>query len=202
MNKRALHHMLVGLRQLRVRELTILLVALVLIGAFFLRQNNLHMITLRNQALQADEQNKDIPKALANLHNYVVAHMNASMGDQGIYLEHSYHRSYAAAITAAAQGGSDSAVIYQNAEKVCTAQFDPDAAFLSYAQCAVAKVAASGAPPISTPSADLYRFNFVAPAWSPDLAGFTLLTAVLVGILLVGQMVLRAVLYTVLRANR
>lgn len=202
MNKHTLHHMLVGLRQLRVRELAILFVALVLIGAFFVRQNNLHMITLRNLVLQADEQNKDIPKSLANLHIYVSAHMNANMGEQGIYLAHSYRRAYDAAVAAAAQGGSDSGVIYQNADKVCRAQFNEDAAFVNYAQCLVAKVAASGAPPISTPSADLYRFNFVSPAWSPDVAGYTLLAAALVGILLIGQVSLRGVLYLLLHANR
>ncbi len=202
MNKRTLHHMLVGLRQLHARELALLVGVLLLAGVFFLRQNNLQMISLRNLALQADEQNKDVPKALTNLRNYIAAHMNTGMGEQGIYLEHSYRRSYDVAVVAATHNGSDSAVVYQNADNACKSQFSEDAAFLSYAQCLIAKVQASGAPPIQTPSADLYRFNFVSPAWSPDVAGFILLATALVGILLVGQVVLRGLLYALLRANR
>jgi len=202
MDKRRLHHMLVGLRQLRARELMLVFGVLVLLGAFFMRQNNLHMITLRNMVLQADEQNKDIPQQLTTLRNYVASHMNTGMGEQGIYLAHSYRRAYDAAIAQATGGSGDSAVIYQNAQKTCMSQFNEDSEFLAYGQCLTDKIEASGAPAISTPSADLYRFNFVSPAWSPDVAGFTLLTAALVGLLVAGQLVLKAIIYLLLGTNR
>lgn len=202
MNKRALHHMLVGLRQLRAQDLMLVFVVLVLLGAFFMRQNNLHMITLRNLVLQADEQNKNVPVVLTNLRNYIALHMNTGMGEQGIYLEHSYRRSYDVAVQQAASNGTASSTIYQNADKACKAQFNEDGEFLSYAQCLSDKIAASGAPTISTPSADLYRFNFVSPAWSPDTAGFTLLIATFIGLLLVGQAILKGAIYLLLHANR
>jgi hypothetical protein len=52
------------------------------------------------------------------------------------------------------------------------------------------------------PSADLYRFDFVSPAWSPDVAGFTLLTTVLVTIIVIGRWALLGVMYTLVNARR
>jgi hypothetical protein len=196
--------MLVGLRQLRLKQLTILFAVLLLLGAFFMRQNNLHMITLRNLALQADEQNKDIPKALTNLRNYIAAHMNTGMGERGIYLEHSYQRSYEAAVQAATQGSTAGATIYRQIDADCQAAYSKTTAFQAYVQCMTDRVATSGVStgPLQAPSSDLYRFNFVSPAWSPDVAGFTLLAAALTALIVVGQLLLRGVLFVLLRSNR
>src|SRR5690242_3786879 len=86
-NKRSLHHILVVLRRVKLWQLFVLFVVMLMLTAFLLRQNNLHMITLRNLVKQADEQNKDVPGALTNLRNYIVTHMNTGMGETGIYLE-------------------------------------------------------------------------------------------------------------------
>lgn len=177
---------------------------LVAASAFFMRQNNLRMIELRNLVMQADEQNKDIPAALNNLQSYIATHMNTSMGDRGIYLEHSYQRAYDAAVQKAAQGGSASAVTYQQADKACQDLFSKTSSFPAYIQCVTDKVAASGAAAdpiasIQAPSADLYRFNFAAPVWSPDVAGFTLLTAMLVAAIIAFRLTLMWVIYMLLR---
>jgi hypothetical protein len=183
--------------------LGMLFVVLLLASLFFLRQNNLHMITFRNLAIRADEQNKNIPLALTNLRDYIAGHMNTGMGEDGIYLEYSYQRAYEGTIQQASQNGTDSAVIYQNADKACRAQFDMATSFSAYIKCVADKVAASGAPKVpNIPSADLYRFNFISPAWSPDLAGFTLLAAVLAALLLVGRVVLQGIMYALYQANR
>lgn len=198
MDKRTLHHILRGLRQLRVKHLSVACAVLLVLGVFFLRQNNLHMITLRNLTIQADEQNKDIPKALTNLRNYIAAHMNTGMGERGIYLEHSYQRSYEAAVQTAIQNGSK---VYEQADQACQAAYSKASSFQAYAQCVADKTASANLP-VKMPSADLYRFNFISPAWSPDVAGFTLLAASLAGLLLVGRLVLQAIVFALLRANR
>ena len=201
MNKRALHHLLVKLRELRYRDLMLAFVVLLLVSAFFLRQNNLHMISLRDRVQQADQQDKSIQQSMTNLRNYIAAHMNTGMGEQGVYLQYSYQRAYDAAVAQAVAAGGSSAVIYKDADQTCQNQFGK-AAYGVYTQCVTDKVIASGAPAISTPPADLYRFNFVSPAWSPDLAGFTLLATILVALLLLGRMVLTATIYALLRVNR
>jgi hypothetical protein len=161
------------------------------------------MIELRNLVAQADEQNKDIPKAVTNLRNYVASHMNTGMGDRGIYLEHSYQRSYEAAVAVATQGSAAGATIYRQADLDCQGQFPKASSFAAYVQCMTDKVAASGIStgPITPPSSDLYRFNFVSPAWSPDVAGFTLLAAVLLAVLLVGRLLLTWALYGLLKSR-
>ena len=198
MDKRKLHQILVGLRQLRAGHLGIAFVVLLGLGVLLMRQNNLHMITLRNLVIQADEQNQNIPEALTNLRNYIAAHMNTGMGERGIYLEHSYQRVYEGAVQGAIQNGSEQ---YKQADKTCRGMYGETSSFQAYAQC-VADKTANVAAGITLPSADLYRFNFVAPAWSPDVAGFTLLAAFLAGALLAGRFLLQAVVYALLRANR
>lgn len=164
------------------------------------------MIELRNLVIQADEQNKDIPQALSNLQTYVASHMNTSMGERGIYLEHSYQRAYDAAVQRAASSGSTSAATYQQADKDCQSLFSKTASFPAYIQCVTDKVAASGAAAdpvaaIQAPSADLYRFNYEPPFWSPDVAGFMLMAAVLVAVVLLLRLMLMGTIYMLLRVR-
>jgi hypothetical protein len=177
---------------------------MLLLTAFLLRQNNLHMITLRNQVKQADEQNKDIPQALTNLRDYITTHMNTGMGDRGIYLEASYQRAYDQAVQTAAQSGSDSSALYKQVDKECQALFSRTASFPAYVQCTVDKVAASGSAQdpvaaIKPPSSDLFRYNFVSPSWSPDIAGLSLLVTMLLGVIVVGATLFRMAVYMLLR---
>ena len=207
MNKRTLHHILVALRQVKTWQLLLLFVMLVAGAAYFLRQNSLRMIELRNVVIQADEQNKDIPQALNNLQGYIATHMNTGMGERGMYLEHSYQRAYDAAVQRAASSGNSSAATYQQADKECQSLFSKTASFPAYIQCVTDKVAASGvaADPVAAirpPSADLYRFNYEPPLWSPDIAGFTLLAAVLVGAVLVLRLLIMWGVYALLRWRR
>lgn len=191
--------MLVVLRQLKLRHLLVLFVLFAVCSAFFLRQNNLTMTTLRNEALQADEQNGNVAGALTNLRNYVTTHMNTDLGEGGIYLSYSYQRAYAQAIQAAIQSGSASSVIYQHADQVCRAQAGSQ--FQAYVQCITDEVVASGSPAVQVPSADLYHYDFLSPAWSLDVAGITLLTAILLAILISSRLLLSWGVYILLRSR-
>jgi hypothetical protein len=183
-------------------HLAVLFIVMLVVTAFLLRQNNLHMIEYRNLLKQADEQNKDIPQALANLRNYVGNHMNTSLGS-GVYLEHSYQRAYDAAVQEAGKTGA-SAAVYQQADKDCQSLFSKTASFQAYIQCVTDKIAASGSAQdpvaaIKAPPADMYRYNFASPNWSPDVAGFAVLFTIALGLIIFGRFVLEWVIYFMLK---
>lgn len=206
MNKRRLHHWFGIVKRVKTWQLLLLLVALVGMSAFFLRQNNLQMITLRNLVKKADEDNKDIDKSLLNLQHYVTAHMNTNLGD-GVALQNSYERAYTDAVNAAANSTNPNAAIYTQVELECQPVYRRTHSFPAYTQCAHDKLdqLAPGQDTLSsvkTPSADLYRYNYASPLWSPDLAGFTVVLTVIVAIMLLGRLLTYFILRAILRSHR
>lgn len=161
----------------RKRIATWVLVALLLAGAmssmFFLRQNNLKMVELRNLVLQADEQQKDIAIAIEALNAHVFAHMNTDIV-RPIELVHSYNTQAQAVLEAASRGsGRD---IYAEATAACERQGVPPT---TIAQCA-ANYALQNNPnidpaEIKLPEKDQFIYSYAAPLWTPDAAGFSLL---------------------------
>ncbi len=207
MNKRALHHMLVVIRQVKLWQLLVLLMALTAWSALMLRQNNLNMITLRNLVQQADEQGGDASGALTTLGTYVTTHMNTSIGPSGLYLQHGYQRAYLQAIDHAKQAGGSTGRVYQQVDDDCQKAYDRITAFEAHVQCVVDRVAAqtssqSPVVAISVPLADLYRYDFLSPVWSPDVAGFTVLVTVFLLVLIASRMVLAGALVLLLRSRR
>lgn len=195
MNKRYLRHLLAGLRKVKLWQLILLFLVLLGLSVGLLRQNSLNMIRLRDAVKTTDAQNGDVQGALAALQRYIGSHMNANMTDKGIYLDKTYQRAYDRAFQAAAQSGSSSSTIYQQADHACRNGFVASGSFQGYVQCVADNVAASGsaADPLATfkaPTADLYRHNFVSPLWSPDLAGFVVILTLIVMMLILGKIVL------------
>ena len=205
-NKRRIHHWFVAIKRVKLWQLLLVFALLVGTSAYFLRQNNLQMIELRNLVKKADEENKDVDKALLNLQNYVTSHMNTDLGD-GIALQNSYERAYTQAVDAAAHSSNPNAALYAQAELVCRPVFERTRSFPAYTICAQEQLSklAPGQDPlaaIKTPSPDLYRFNFASPLWSPDAAGFTVLAAGIVAILTIGKIITYLILRAILRSHR
>ena len=206
-NKRSIHHWWRVLRHIKVWHLIVLLLIFGVISIELLRQNNLGMIERRNLVKQADEQGDDvkIQKSLTELQTYVLNHMNTSMGTNGIYLEHTYQRAYDRAVQQGLQDDSASRNLYNQADAECQATFSKTLSFPAYTQCVSEKLAGqSSSDPLANakvPSVDLYRYNFVSPAWSPDPAGFALLITCLIGLILLGRIVLLWALYAILRSK-
>lgn len=201
-SKRKLQYYLAVIQNVKWWQLVLAFVVMLFWSAFMLRQNSLHMIDRRDAVEQADEQNKDVAKALTELRNYVATHMNTSMGDRGIYLEHSYQRAYDKAVQAAEQGNG--AAVYQQADKDCQTLFSRTSSFQAYIQCVTDKVAASGASAdpvaaIKAPSADVFRYNFTPPLWSPDAAGWSVLATVLLGFFAIVRVFFVWVIHILLR---
>lgn len=187
-SKRTLHHRLKSLQRLKVWQLLIIAVMLSFLTATALRLNNLGMVERRDDVYAADERGDpaEIKAALEDLQRYVNSHMNTDLG-KGVYLQKSYERARDAALASATDTSNPQAAVYQQAGVDCQSRFQGGTESFrnDYVQCVVERVAAmnQSASPLGSlnlPKADLYRYDFVSPLWSPDLAGLLSLATALV----------------------
>lgn len=143
-----------------------------------LRHNNQTMVKLRDAVYAADKDNKDINVPLNNLRSYVYAHMNTNLASGSnnikppIQLKYTYQR-----LVEVQQNQLQVAnqQIYTDAQNYCRStnnvSFDTP--------CVQNYVVNHGVKSANTNiSAGLYQFDFINPRWSPDLAGWSLLTSI------------------------
>jgi hypothetical protein len=153
-----------------------------MVSVFALRENNLHMVKLRDAVYAADKNDGDVQGALTNLQRYVTAHMNTNLssGNTSVYppiqLKYTYDRLRAANLQAS------NASVYNDAQKYCEAQNSTDFSGRNRVPCIEQYVESHGVQPKPIPDA-MYKFDFISPIWSPDLAGWSLLAALLFAIL-------------------
>jgi hypothetical protein len=187
MNKRYLHHIWTRVRPIKTGYLLVLFIVSATICIFALRDNNLTMLKLRNQVYTADKNNGNVEGALEQLRSYVGAHMNTSLTtDNGsvyppIQLKYTYQRLVAAAEV---QSSGSNSQLYTQAEDYCQSLNSSNFSGRSRVPCVENYVSTHGAS-VPTIPASLYEFDFVSPAWSPDLAGWSLLVTILLFILTV-----------------
>ena len=164
-----------------------------LIAIFSLSANNLRAIELRNAVLAADKANADVDTALQELRSFTYAHMNTDLsGSGGIYPPIQLKYRYERLVEAEKQRVSKkNEVIYTQAQKQCEAKFSGP----SYGQARIACIKEyalkNGVETKEIPDA-LYKFAFVAPRWSPDVAGWSLLLGALFALLALVRMATRA----------
>lgn len=139
------------------------------------------MVTLRAAVFKADEENSNTEEALRELREYVFAHMNTNLSSgpnsvkPPIQLKYRYER-LAAAEKAAYDAAN--AKLVADAEATCVAQFPGSVFSQARLNCARDYAAAHPVTQRTIPD-DLYKFDFVSPKWSPDLAGWSIVLAVL-----------------------
>jgi hypothetical protein len=180
MDKRRLHHIWTKTR--RIKPWYVLVVALTssTICVAALRQNNLHMATLRDAVYAADKNGGNVQQALQNLQVYVTAHMNTdlSAGPNAPYppiqLQYTYDRAVQADGAAA---NAENAKIYTDAQSYCEQKIPNGFSGRYRIDCVQSYVDSHGVKLPNIPDS-LYKFDFLSPAWSPDLAGWSLLAAV------------------------
>ncbi|MGD8373249.1 MAG: hypothetical protein PVI21_00095 [Candidatus Woesebacteria bacterium] len=200
-NRRQVHYWWRMLRRIKVWQLMILLAIFSVASVELLRQNNLGMIELRNMVKMADEQGNDAQtkQSLADLQSYIYSHMNTSMGERGIYLEHTYQRAYERTIQEGMKDDSESRNLYNSADEACQSVFNKTYSFPAYTQCVAERLANQDSSDplasIKTPSVDLYRYNFTSPLWTPDNAGFVVLITFLILIFLLVRILLTSILF-------
>jgi hypothetical protein len=139
------------------------------------------MITLRSAVYTADQNNTNVEAALQTLQAYVVAHMNTdlSAGPNPVYppiqLKYTYDRLVQAQSNAVAATNTQ---LYTVAQAYCEQQDPTDFSGHNRVPCIEQYVQTHDASLPAIPDA-LYKFDFISPVWSPDLAGWSMLAAAL-----------------------
>lgn len=181
MDKRHLHHLWTKIREVKPWYFIVLALLSGIVAVFALRNNYLHMVRLKDAVYAADKNGGDTEKALQNLQQYVVRHMNTSLsaGSDTIYppiqLKYTYDRLVQAESDELA---STNTALYNEAQKHCEALDPTDFSGRNRVPCIQQYVKDHGQPLRSIPDS-LYKFDFVSPVWSPDLAGWSIVVAVL-----------------------
>lgn len=165
-------------------KLMIALAAALIFGAISvvaLRNNYSTMVELRQAVVVADEQNGDIEGALQALREHVHRHMNTNLSSGAnpikppIQLKSRYERLMAAERE---RVKTLNAEVTREAEAICSKRF-PGAGFNSPRVACITDYVADNAAKENSIPEDLYKFDFVSPRWSPDIAGLSIIVTVI-----------------------
>jgi hypothetical protein len=191
MNKRRLHHFYTKFRLLNTKVIVVLLIISSIITLLSLRQNNLTAIKLRDSVLSADEKGGDTEKALRVLRQYTYSHMNTDLTSGASSVQHPVQLKFTYDRLVQAEKDRVSKVnekIYAEAQAICEKRFPIGLSGSGRIPCIEDYVSQNGTreQPIQD---SLYKYNFVSPQWSPDLAGISLVVSVFLLILLIGKLI-------------
>lgn len=191
-DKQYLHHLWAQIRPIKTSYLFTAFLLCLCVHVIALRANNLRMAELRDKVYAADEKGEGVEEALQNLRAFVNNHMNTNLdAGKGIYppiqLKHTYER-----LIKAEQDrvSAENAKIYTDAQNHCE-QVNPTSVLgRDRVGCIEEYVKSHGTvQPRTIPDA-LYKFDFVSPRWSPDLAGWSLVVAAILLFLTVLRFIL------------
>jgi len=175
------------LRRINTVVLLTIFIVSVVVCIFALRQNNLQALKLRDAVVAADKDNQDIEGALKNLRTYMYSHMNTNLSSgpnaikPPIQLKYTYERLVEAE---QARLTAENSKVYIEAQAECEKRFPKGLSGSGRIPCITDYVASRGIEQKNIPDS-LYKFDFVSPTWSPDLAGWSMLVAVVSGTFLV-----------------
>ncbi|QQS18877.1 hypothetical protein IPL68_02345 [Candidatus Saccharibacteria bacterium] len=180
MDKRKLHHVWRYVRKIHPWYFLLLTLVFGYISIKALQHNNLEMGRLRTAVFEADKNNGDVEGALRALREHVHGHMNTSLetGANGahppIQLKYTYERLQTERQETL---GRNNSALYNEALQTCRAEGQTSNA-QDTINCIENYAEARGVRLGDIPDA-LYKFDFVSAKWSPDLAGWSLVAAVL-----------------------
>ncbi len=204
-DKRQARYWLKLLKKVKTWQLVLILILLVFIAATFLRLNNLGMVERRVAVMSADKegQSQQTKQAIVELQHYTSAHMNTSLGN-GIVLQQTYLRDYEKALSEALEAPNQNSSVYQQASIDCQARFQGSVASFrnDYVTCvenAVASLPADQQKEAHLPQLASYRYNFISPLISFDLAGIFVLACLFVTSVIIGRLCILYSLKLVLR---
>lgn len=192
MNKKKLHHLWTRIRPISYWYFLVLFIVSSIVFVFAYRQNNLRAIELREKLLEVDKQNGDVEASLNELREFIYSHMNADLtgGPNSIYppiqLAYTYER-----LVQAEKGRVVNAqkAVNDQANAHCAAVVPENGPGTNRVPCITQYIQDHPVTEQSIPD-DLYKFNFVAPIWSSDLAGWSLLASILFLFLFVVRLLL------------
>jgi hypothetical protein len=159
-----------------------LFIAMAILCVLALRHNNQTMVNLRNTVYEADKNNGDVNTALNNLRRYVYGHMNTNLSSGNnnikppIQLKYTYQRLYDAQANKIQAANQQ---LYTDAELYCQS-INKAYYGTTRVPCVQNYVVNHGLKEADiTIPAGLYQFDFASPAWSPDIAGWSLIVSIL-----------------------
>ncbi len=167
-----------------------------------LRDNNLKMIELRQAVYTADEQAGDIEAPLRELREHVYGHMNTNLssGPNAVHPPIQLKYTYERLVKAQQAGAGDvNSVIYTQAQQHCERTIPNGVSGSVRLGCIQAYVKQQSPATVDTVPKNLYQFDFVSPSWSPDLAGWSLVTAISSVVLAVSLWLYQTVLRRLIR---
>ncbi len=179
MDRTFFRHLKKRLRPINPWIFLVLAVVFVVISVFALRNNNVTALRLRDEVLAADKADGDVEGALKKLRAYIYAHMNTDLSSgpgaikPPIQLKYRYERLVAAE---SERVGRQNDKIYTDAQAECEKKFPKGLSGSGRIPCIKEYIASHGIQQQDIPDS-LYKFDFISPKWSPDLAGWSLVAA-------------------------
>lgn len=152
-----------------------------ILSIYGLRSNYSKMTELRNEVAVADQQNGDVEKALQELRKHVISHMNTNLSSGNaaikppIQLKYRYERLQAQDTERVKAYNTQ---VNNDGTTLCTQKFPESGYNPPRVQCLQDYVAQKSIASSSI-SDSLYKFDFISPKWSPDLAGISLFVSIL-----------------------
>ncbi len=192
MSKRKLHHVY---KKMRGLNHWYFLAGFVFFSLLFIqqyRQNNIQMIALRDAVFRADETNVDLEQSLYRLRAYVYSHMNTDLTSSSTAIKPPIQLKYQYERLVAAEKARVDAIIGQvrtEAQAICEQRFPTTANVTGREPCiqGILEEKKAKAQPIAK---ELYQFDFLSPRWSPDLAGWSLVFAILFFLIFIVRFIL------------
>ena len=147
-------------------------------------KNSQGSVELYDKLIATDAAGGDVELALNQLREYIYSHMNSEVGGpNGIYppiqLKGTYERLVA---SEAARVEDANSTLYTEAQQYCEANGNQGFSGRNRLDCIDSYIDQNGVKPQEIQDS-LYKFNFVAPQWSPDLAGFSMISMILFAVI-------------------
>jgi hypothetical protein len=157
-----------------------------------LRDNYSTMVKLRDAVYVADQQNGDVESALTALRAHVYGHMNTNLvsGNNAIRPPIQLKARYERLVTAQNdQAKAQNAEITRVGEQICGQAFPAGGFNAPRVACLQDYVSAHAVKAQPIPDG-LYKFDFVSPRWSLDLAGISIVVSSVFTVLFIARLLL------------
>ncbi|MBQ3261508.1 hypothetical protein IJH29_02550 [Candidatus Saccharibacteria bacterium] len=207
-------------------QFLLIFILLAFVFVTLLRLDHIHMTTLRNEVLRADEANDSelLASSLKDLQSFTSNHIVVNVVEKNglqllefgtgvFYLEQSYLRDAGAILEAAANQEIDDSNphgnVYVLASNACRplaiangwAWNNPN--YINCVQNELAKYPADslddGTITVALPSTELYRREFSSPIWAPTASGFVLLALILLAVVIFIRLIMWVAIEITLR---
>jgi hypothetical protein len=161
-----------------------------LISVFGLMNNSKGAKERYDALIAVDQAGGDVNTALNELRTYIYSHMNTQIGSElgirpPIQLKGTYERLVAAEEARVAKANE---TIYAAAQTYCEQNNPAGSLRNGRVQCVESYLDNNSVKPVIIED-DFYKFDFVPPRWSADLAGISMLLSGLFGIIFIVNLI-------------